>query len=60
MSGRGRGYDVRLDGPNDPRVQQQQWSRENTIIIAEEHPTTLTKRLILNGWGWARCLDGLM
>lgn len=35
MSGHGRGYDVELDGPNDPRVRQ--WSRENTIIIAEEH-----------------------
>lgn len=35
MSGRGKGYDRALDGPNNPRIQQ--WSRANTIITAEEH-----------------------
>lgn len=35
MSGRGQGYDEKIDGPNNPRVQQ--WSRDNQTIPASEH-----------------------
>ncbi len=34
MAGNGRGYDAAIDGPTNPRIRQ--WSRNNTIVIAEE------------------------
>eukprot|EP00752_Nemacystus_decipiens_P012976 g11482.t1 len=34
MSGRGRGYDAAIDGPNNPRIKQ--WTRANTVTTASE------------------------
>ncbi|CAM9219812.1 unnamed protein product [Scytosiphon promiscuus] len=59
MSGWGRGYDVNIDGPNDPRIQQ--WSRANTIITASERLEhadmgTISNTLVGMGTAFGRAL----
>ncbi|CAM9219746.1 unnamed protein product [Scytosiphon promiscuus] len=59
MSGWGRGYDVNIDGPNNPRIQQ--WSRANTIITASERLEhadmgTISNTLVGMGTAFGRAL----